>query len=83
MKKKILLACLIAFCASPALAQNNISTPTGFSFDIFEWISSLFDGQEDEDNEIIKSDGVIYDAVVKSDGTVYDAIIKSDGIIYD
>ena len=82
--KKLFLAVLIACVASPAVAHAHASPPVDFSFDIFEWISSIFESQQhDEESQVVKSDGTIYDSAVKSDGTVYDAVVKSDGIVYD
>mgnify|MGYP001164659392 FL=1 len=83
MKNKIILACLLVLSAPDAFAQSQVSTPEGFSIDFFEWVASLFESQSEEENQVVKSDGTIYDTAVKSDGTVYDAIVKSDGIIYD
>lgn len=64
MKQTVFVALLVLSSsmanASPGDAPSNVA-----SFDIWEWMSALFDGAAGtEPAGVVKSDGIVYDTVV-------------------
>ncbi|MBS0200012.1 MAG: hypothetical protein JSR70_06135 [Proteobacteria bacterium] len=61
MKKTVLVALLML---SSSMTHASSITPTSeiVSFDFWEWVSSFFDGTNDQaPQSLVKSDGIIYD----------------------
>lgn len=71
--KKIVLVALLFLSSSMAHASTSDPISESLSFNFWEWVSALFENSNSEDSqELVKSDGSVYDCLVKSDGSVYD-----------